>query len=311
MSDYATFIEAKKILDPPSGLAKVPELSAQLFPFQRDIVAWALRRGRAAIFADCGLGKTPMQLECATRVADETDCNVLILAPLAVAEQTVREGQKFGIEVTHARTAKQIGRLTITNYERLEHFDPARFSAVVLDESSILKSFDGATSSGLIEAFQQTPYRLACTATPAPNDFIELGTHAEFVGALTRPEMLATFFVHDGGETQKWRLRQHGVKDFWQWLASWAVVIRRPSDVGYADDGFTLPPLEIEQRTVAQVAGEGSLFALEAQTLPERLAARRDSVNERAAECAALVNSTPGTWVIWCNLNAEPAKKRR
>jgi hypothetical protein len=305
-ADYQSFLAAKAIIDPPTGIAVPSDIAPHLFGFQSDIVRWALRRGRAALFADCGMGKTPMQLEWARHVAEHTGGNVMILTPLAVSQQTIREAQKFGVTASYARSADEVReRITVTNYERLERFDLSAFSGVVLDESSILKSFTGSTSSALLAACQSVPFRLACTATPAPNDYMELGTHAEFVGAMTRAEMLAMFFVHDGGETQKWRVRGHGGGDFWKWLASWAVMIRRPSDLGYSDEGFTLPPLHIHQHTVDAVAPEGELFALEAQTLQERLAARRSTVEERADECAAIVNATPGPWVIWCNLNAE------
>jgi len=303
--DYARYLATKALLDPVTGLSEVPTLSPALFEYQRDIVRWALTRGRAAIFADCGLGKTPMQLEWAEHVSRHTDAPVLILTPLAVAQQTVREGEKFGIAAKYAATRADVSRITVTNYDRLDHFDVSVFGGVVLDESSILKAFDGATRTLLIEAFQRTPFRVACTATPAPNDFMELGNHSEFLGVLTRPEMLATFFVHDGGETQAWRLKGHAEQDFWRWLCSWAVMLRRPSDLGYSDDGFILPPCTIEQHTVASPPTEGSLFATEAQTLQERLAARRSSIAERVAAAASVVNATPGAWVVWCNLNAE------
>jgi superfamily II DNA or RNA helicase len=217
---YSEFLQSKAITDPATGLPVVPKLNDQLFDFQRDIVSWALRRGRAAIFADCGMGKTAMQLEWAKHIPGR----VLILAPLAVAAQTVREGEKFGIDVIQAREGGQhLGKITITNYEMLEHFDPSMFTGIVLDESSILKAYDGKTRTRIIEAFAQTPFRLACTATPAPNDFMELGNHAEFLGVMSRTEMLAMFFVHDGGETQQWRLKGHAESEFWKWLASWAV----------------------------------------------------------------------------------------
>ncbi len=299
---YAEFLKTKLLSDPPTGLSTVPALSGHLFPYQHDIARWALTRGRAAIFADCGLGKTPMQLEFAQHVPGD----VLILTPLAVALQTVEEGRKFGIDVRYAKDARSItSRITVTNYDRLDHFDPTQFAGIVADESSILKAYDGATRTAIIEAFARTPFRLACTATPAPNDFMELGNHAEFLGVLTRAEMLATFFVHDGGETQQWRLKGHAEQDFWKWVCSWAVMLRKPSDLDYSDEGFTLPPCHVQQRTVASVATDGHLFAMEAQTLQERLGARRASIADRVAACADTVNATPGHWVVWCNLNAE------
>ncbi len=305
MSDYATFLASKAIRDPATGLAEVPALNPMLFEFQRDIVAWALKRGRACIWADCGLGKTPMQLEWARHIPGR----VLILAPLAVSAQTVREAKKFGIEgVEYARSGEATqARIVVTNYEMLRHFDVDDFVGVVLDESSILKAYDGKTRTEIIESFAQTPFRLACTATPAPNDYMELGNHAEFIGALSRTEMLSTYFVHDGGETQKWRLKGHAETDFWRWLCSWAVMIRKPSDLGYSDKGFTLPPLEYVEHVVgATHAQEGYLFALPAAGLQERIAARRDTRTERVTEAVATVCSDSSEpWVVWCNLNAE------
>lgn len=303
---YDAFLAGKAIADPATGLTQAPSLAAHLFPFQRDIVRWALRRGRAAVFADCGLGKGPIALEWAKHVADHTDGPVLMLAPLAVAQQFVTEGRKFNVPAKYAHDQSEISRITVTNYERFDRFDVSAFGGVVLDESSILKAFDGATRTALIEAFQTTPFRLACTATPAPNDFLELGNHSEFLSVLTRPEMLATFFVHDGGETQQWRLKGHAERDFWRWLCSWAVMVRRPSDLGYSDDGFVLPPCEMRQHTVASPASEGALFAFEAQTLQERLAARRSSITPRVEKCAEIVAAHAGDqWIVWCNLNAE------
>jgi superfamily II DNA or RNA helicase len=300
---YDAFLDRKAIIDPATGLDSVPVLSVSLFDFQRDIVAWALRRGRAAIFADCGLGKTLMQLEWARRIPGD----VLILAPLAVSAQTVREGDKFGITVRIARKQPDVvSGITITNYEMLQHFDPSRFAGIVLDESSILKSYDGKTRTQIIESFAHTPFRLACTATPAPNDYMELGNHAEFLGVMSRVEMLSMFFVHDGGETQKWRLKGHAETEFWKWMASWAVCIRKPSDLDYDNRAFILPALELHQITVpAERPTTGFLFAIEAQTLQERLQARRETVAIRVAKCAELVNATKEQFIIWCNLNSE------
>jgi DNA modification methylase len=302
---YAEFIARKSLVHVPTGLSTVPTLNPMLFDYQHAITGWALRRGRAAVFVECGLGKTPMQLEWAKHVASATNGAVLILAPLAVAEQTEREARKFGVEARYCRKDDGYSGVIVTNYEMLEHFDTTRFSGVVLDESSILKAYDGATRTRITEAFADTPFRLACTATPAPNDFMELGNHAEFLGVYTRAEMLATFFVHDGGETQNWRLKGHAKGDFWRWLASWAVMMRHPSDLGFTGADYTLPPLDTVQHTVSTTATDGALFALEAQTLQERIAARRVSVTERAEMCAALVNANAEPWVVWCHLNAE------
>lgn len=228
LKDYAKFLEGKALYDAPTGLSIIGDLNKELFEFQQDIVRWALRRGRAAIFADCGLGKTIMQLEWARCVMGD----VLILAPLAVAAQTVREGAKFGIKVNRCQSQKDVKPgINIANYERLESFDASKFTGVVLDESSILKSYDGKTRSLIIEAFARTPFRLAATATPSPNDYMELGNHAEFLGVMTRAEMLAMFFVHDGGETQKWRIKGHAKDTFWKWVCDWAVMVRNPEEL--------------------------------------------------------------------------------
>jgi superfamily II DNA or RNA helicase len=286
---YLQFLETKRIHIEDAGISVNPKtLNKNLFPFQLDIVKWALRKGRAAIFCDCGLGKTIMQLEFAEKIPGK----VLILAPLAVAQQTVREGEKFGIRAVYAR--KPIDeKITITNYEMLEHFRPADYNGIVLDESSILKSFDGAFRNEIIEAFRETPFRLACTATPAPNDYMELGNHSEFLGALTRTEMLSTFFVHDGGDTSKWRVKRHARSEFWRWVCTWAVMMRKPSDLGYSDEGFILPELRIHDLTVEQTkADDGRLFALPAITLQERRSARSATVEERAAKVAELADST-------------------
>jgi hypothetical protein len=312
--DYAEFLAAKAIVSPLCGVPFEPVLREHLFPFQRDIVRWALKRGRAAIFADCGMGKTPMQLEWA-RVVAETHGPVLILAPLAVAQQTVRECEKFyrDMSVYYHREMPDVTRgITITNYERLPHFDASKFAGIVLDESSILKAYDGKTRTAIIQAFDQTPYRLACTATPAPNDYMELGNHAQFVGSMSRVEMLSMFFVHDGGETQQWRLKGHAEHDFWKWLASWAVMIRKPSDLGYDDGPFIMPPLQLHEHVIeVDKVTPGYLFALEAATLQERIAARRESVVDRVAECAALVNTSNQPWLVWCNLNSESEALRK
>ncbi len=303
MISYADFLARKSVVDPDTGLKHIQDLNPMLFPHQADMVRWALRRGRAAIFADCGIGKGPMQMEW----ADKQPHECIIAAPLAVAHQFVREAQKFGIDLAYAKDHSAITkRITVTNYERMENFHIEQFGAVALDESSILKNYSGAYSSWMTEAFKNTPFRLCSSATPAPNDIMELGTQAEFLGVMTRGEMLAMYFTHDGGDTSKWRVKGHAQEAFWTWMASWAVMIRKPSDLGYSDDGFTLPPLHMHEHCVDVTnATSGYLFAVEAQTLQERQAARRDSISDRVAECARLVNSTDRPFLVWCNLNAE------
>ena len=224
---YKDFLKTKSQACEPAGFDP-QQFTAPLFLFQRDIVTMACRVGKFCIWADCGMGKTAMQLEWAQQVCRHTKGNVLVLAPLAVAHQTVREGGKFGIPCAFAVTQADVRRgITVTNYEKLSHFDPAAFDGVVLDESSILKAYTGKIRNQIIESFSNTPFRLACSATPAPNDHMELGNHAEFIGVMTRTEMLAMFFVHDGGDTSKWRLKGHAKSKFWEWVCSWAVKIGR------------------------------------------------------------------------------------
>lgn len=306
--DYAEFLTNKRITVAPSGFDAGP-LNPMLFQFQHDITHWSLRRGKAAIFADCGTGKTPMQLVWAEQVARRMNKPVIILAPLAVSHQTVREAQKFGIEASVAITSADIksAGIYVTNYEKLHHFDPLMFGGVVLDESSILKSYSGATRNALVESFAATPMRLCATATPAPNDYMELGNHSEFLSVLTRTEMLSTFFVHDGGDTSKWRLKGHAEDEHWKWVCGWAVMLRKPSDLGYSDDGFALPPLNLVHHVVkSNKQPDGFLFTVEANTLTERRSARRDSLRERVEMAAEIVATKPNEpWMVWCDLNAE------
>jgi superfamily II DNA or RNA helicase len=304
--NYDDFIATKLTRSPATGLASVPPLHPSLFPHQRDLVTWALKRGRAAIFADTGLGKSRMQLEWA-RYAGK---RVLILAPLAVAGQTAKEGDTLGIDVRVCREdADVIDGVNITNYDRVHKFDCSRFDAVVLDESSIIKHHTAKTLRTLLDAFAATPFKLCATATPSPNDYTELGTHAEFLGACSRTEMLSEFFCHDGGETQVWRLKGHARGAFWRWVSTWAAMLRKPSDLGYPNDGYDLPHLETVQHVLAAdpetVKRAGLLFAEPARDLTERRNARRASLSKRVEECATLVNGDDLPWVVWCDLNDE------
>ncbi|MDA8223471.1 MAG: hypothetical protein M0Z35_17615 [Desulfitobacterium hafniense] len=285
---YETFLENKKPVFKSSGIT-VPEesINSNLFQFQKDIVRWALAKGKAAIFAGTGLGKTIMQLEWANQVHIATSTDILILAPLAISSQTVKEGAKFNIAVNLCREMADVKTgINITNYELLHKFDLSKFGGIVLDESSILKSFSGKIRTSIIEGFRHTQFKLACTATPAPNDHMELCNHAEFLGVMTRSEMLAMFFVHDGGSTSKWRVKGHAVEKFWIWIANWAVMMQKPSNLGYEDEGFDLPPLNIHQVTVEI---ENSSFSEEALTLSERQQARRESIDERVLMCMEVV----------------------
>lgn len=299
---YAEVIADKMLESSFDGVEPSSPMSEALFPFQEKIVRWCLSRGRAAIFADCGLGKTIMQLEWARHVPGD----VLILTPLAVAHQTAAEARKFGIDAEVSRDGTLRGKITITNYEQLHKFDDCDIGAVVLDESSILKNFTGKTRNAIIERFADTPFKLACTATPAPNDHMELGNHSEFLGAMSRVEMLSMFFVHDGGDTSKWRIKGHAKGDFWRWCATWAVMIRKPSDAGaFSDDGFALPPLNIHRHAVeSDYRADGVLFP-EAATLGEQRAARKASRDARVAGVADLIAQHGGTWLVWCEINAE------
>lgn len=309
-ADYESFVASKVHAAPSVGLDKIPRLSPKLFPFQRDIVKLALRRGRSAVFADTGLGKGWMALEWLRAVAKASDAPVLLLAPLAVSHQFAREAAKFGVPARVVKDRADVGHgINVTNYHKLHHFDPSVFGAVALDESSILKNYTASTRAELIEAFRDTPYRLALTATPSPNDHTELGNHAEFLGVMSRTEMLAMFFVHDGETTQDWRLKGHAETAFWRWVASWAVAVRRPSDLGYEDGAYDLPPLRMHQHETKvdqrEVFATGSLFAADAVSLSEQRAVRKATVDARVSRCADIAAMADGPVVVWCDLNAE------
>lgn len=309
MMKYSEFIESKKIKPVISGFdVDADALNSNLFDFQRAIVKWALKRGRAAIFADTGLGKTLMQTSWADEVAKHTDGDVLIFAPLCVAQQTVREGEKFGISINYARNQDGVKKgINITNYEMMDNFDLSCFSGVVLDESSIIKNRDGKTRNAIIEGCANVPYRLSCTATPSPNDFMELGNQVEFLGVMGMTEMLAMYFVNDGSETQKWVLKGHGKSRFWEWMATWSVCIRSPMDIGFNGSRYVLPPLNMIEHVVESEAVNG-LFADVAMGLLERNQARKDSIDDRVAKCAEIVNDNQEQWVIWCHRNEEAEK---
>ncbi len=276
-----------------------------LYDFQEAITRWAIRRGRAAIFADCGLGKTPMQLEWAKQIYQKTNKNILILAPLAVSKQTKQEGDKFGIKVNICRSQDDVKKgINITNYEILHKFNTDMFGGIVLDESSILKSYTGKYRNQIIKSFYKTPYKLACTATPAPNDYMELGNHCEFLGIMTRSEMLSCFFINDASDTGKWRLKGHSESKFWNWLCSWAVMINLPSDLSFDNNDFILPEIKIHHHKVKYGKPKTGLFAISANTLEERREARKNTIGSRAEVAKDLINND-NSWLIWCGLNDE------
>lgn len=312
-TDYDAFIASKVKTRRASGFEPKP-IKAPLFDWQKSVVRWAIRNGCAALFEDCGLGKTAQQLEWARQVSKHTKAPVLILTPLAVAHQTAKEAEKFGIKASVAESQKDVktSGVFITNYEKLEHFDTTAFSGVVLDESSILKAVTGKTRIALTEAFSRTPYRLCCTATPSPNDYTEFGQHAAFLGVCTPAQMLSTFFINDTFNTGDWRLKRHAESAFWQWLASWACCVAKPSDIGFSDEGYNLPPLRMHTETIDVDESDGAgeeLFrhaTLSATTMHREMRMTSDA---RAKRVAKLVAGKPDEqWLIWCNTNDEADK---
>jgi len=298
---YEEFLRSKQQAAQVSGFDP-GELNPRLKDFQAAIVRWALRGGRRAIFADTGLGKTLMQLEWASQVAKHTGGNALVLAPLAVAEQTAREAEKFGIPGAAVVESPTDDRIQITNYEKLHKFSPERYTGVVLDESSILKSYMGKTKQAILSAFENTPYRLACTATPAPNDHLELGNHAQFLGIMASNEMISRWFLNDTMEAGGYRLKKHAAADFWRWVASWAVSLSMPSDLGFSDEGYVLPPLKVSSHCVdvdITQNTEGRLIRVPDMSSTGIHKELRATVEERAARVAEIV-SAPGQWLVWC-----------
>jgi hypothetical protein len=311
---YEAFLASKTQLESGGGFAPLwmPDF---LFDFQRALVEWSLERGRAAELADCGLGKTPMQLVWAENVVRKTNGAVLILTPLAVSSQTLREAEKFGIEAKRALPGAIGSGIHVTNYERLHHFTASNFVGVVCDESSILKSFEGATRQALTEFMRKAPYRLLCTATAAPNDFIELGTSSEALGYLGFIDMLARFFKNNRNNSAlnrvnesaaQWRFRGHAERPFWRWVATWARSLRKPSDLGFADGRFNLPDLiEREHIVKALRPRDGMLFAVPAFGLSEEREERRRTLRERCEVAASLIVDTGQPSVAWAHLNDE------
>ena len=323
MTSYNDFLESASQLSGRFGFEPI-ELHDFLFPFQRDLVDWSLRKGRAAIFADCGLGKTPMQLVWADNVVRKTNKPVLIVAPLAVSAQTVREGEKFGIEVRRSDDGTLYNGIITTNYERIHFFNPSDFAGTVCDESSAIKAFHGKRREEITDFMRKQKYRLLATATAAPNDWIELGTSSEALGELNRTDMLSRFFKNDegsavaaasgrntgyansSGHSAGWRLKGHAHESFWRWVASWSRALRMPSDMGYDDADFVLPALNLEEHLVeASTLADGMLFALPAVGLHEQREESRRTLTERCERAASLVNDTGEPAIVWCHLNDE------
>jgi DNA modification methylase/superfamily II DNA or RNA helicase len=307
--NYDEFVSSKRAAISTSGITGDITLPAGLFHHQRDIVQWALRRGRAAIFADTGLGKTAMQTAWADEIRRHTHGRVLIVAPLCVAHQTVKEAAKFGIEVQYCRDQSEAtGNIIITNYEMIDRFDVSSFTGVVLDESSILKSYMGKTKRALIESCAGVPYRLACTATPSPNDYLELGNHAEFLGIMPSNEMIMRFFQNDTMEAGAYVLRPHAATKFWEWCATWSVCLSNPADLGYDGSDYVLPALNqvfVEVSTDGLPAAEGELFRTVTINATSIHKEGRLTIERRAAEVAKLVNASDEPWLVWCNTNYE------
>lgn len=307
---YEEFLKSKRktTIDTGFNIDK-SELNPVLFEFQKDIVRWAVNRGKAAIFAMTGLGKTLMQVEFSRIVTEHEKCRALIVAPLAVSKQTKKIANKLlNVDILELRDNHdgELSNINIINYEQLHNIDASAFDCIVLDESSILKNYSGKIRNDIIDKFRHCRYKLPCTATPAPNDFMELGNHSEFLDQMSRNEMLSMFFIHDSGETQSWRLKGHAENIFWEWVASWAAIVTKPSDLGYKDDKFKLPPLNIHSHVVKSSHNiEGHLFTVEAKTLSERRDARKISTDERVKMCAELVNNTDESFLVWCDLNYE------
>lgn len=310
--NYQEFIGNKGIVAPPVGLTDPPELAPVLREHQRLLTAWALRRGRAAVFASTGLGKTPVILEWCRVVSETQQSPVLILAPLAVSRQFVDEAEKLGlapVKLAYSQEDVSGPGIFVTNYAKLHRFDMGQFAGVALDESSILKHLGGSTRTALIESCARIPFRLAATATPAPNDHIELGGQSEFLGVLRQTEMLSQFFIHDGGNTASWRLKGHARRDFWRWVCSWGAIVHLPSDIGCSDDGYILPELRYHEHTVPagkhDILASGLLFANDARTLTEQRQARKASIASRVEVAAGIINGQEEQAIAWCDLNDE------
>lgn len=312
--DYDEFVESKRLFADPSGFdVSVEQINPALFDYQRDITRWALRVGKAAVFGDCGLGKGWIELEWAHQVSKETGGRVLILAPLAVSYQFQQEADKLGVSVHLSKRGDDIqDGINVTNYQKLHLYEPSVFAGIAADESSILKAEMGKIRHQLTSFAREIPYRLSASATPAPNDLPELIHHAEYLGIMKRSEIIALFFTQDGNNSSKFRLKRHAINEFWKWMASWSVAFRKPSDLGYSDEGFILPKLHTYSHKVdIDPIDNGTLFVMEAQGLDEQRRVRRASMASRVAKVAELVNSSDEPWLIWCELIDEGDNLRK
>ena len=311
LTGYHNLISRKKIAAVPTGLAHMPELHSGMFDHQKACTEFALRAGRSALFLDTGLGKTFCAQEWGRHVVEATNKPVLMLAPLGVVGQHLAEAGRIGVDAVISRTGEAPSRpcIALTNYDRLEKFDPDDYGGVILDESSILKSFSGVTTRKLIDAFARTPFRLACTATPAPNDHTELGQHSEFLSVLSQTQMLTRWFLHDSADTGTWRLKGHAVSPFWDWVASWARCVSKPSDLGFSDAGFEMPALNVTKHIVeadrslstgSEKDGQARLFRIPDTSATSIHAEKRMTRDARAARVAELIAREPNeSWIIW------------
>lgn len=305
---YEEFLMSKQSTIKATGFdVNTQELNKLMFDYQKAVAKWCLKKGKSAVWSGCGTGKTLIELEYGQQIYKKEKENILLVAPLAVAQQTAyQESKKFAYDVNYCRKQSEIkSGLNITNYEMIENFNPDKFGAVIIDESSILKSYNGKYRTLFIDMFQNTPYKLSATATPSPNDYMELGNHSEFTGVMTRTEMLSTFFVHDGGDTGKWRLKGHAEDKFWEWISNWAVVFDGPADLGFPSDGFELPELRIHEIMVEAERDEFYLIPKVANTLQERRQARKDSLEKRVKKAAEIANNLDEQVIIWCDMNDE------
>ena len=315
MKDYEKYLRSKIKFIEESGIdVDLNELHPILFDYQKYLVKWSLKMGRSAIFTYTGTGKTFIQCEFARQLINRLNINVLIFAPLAVSQQTVEQAKKLGLDINNLRHNDFKSGCNISNYEQLHNIDTSVYDCIILDESSILKNYSGKIRNELIEKFSKTKYKLACTATPSPNDFMELGNHSEFLNIMSRKEMLAMYFIHDSGETQTWRLKKHANNIFWKWVSSWAAIMEKPSDLNFSDENYQLPKLNVYNEIVnTNIKFKDSVVTLlnkdikeNANTLSERQYIRKHSVVERVDKALEIINKNPNEiFLIWCDLNYE------